>query len=157
MAKGQLSSEAKVICCACLLFISACFLPCIDRGPWTPSSDPPAFDFTAGWHFGLEILLLGWGGENNGVPWSANVFFALGLWCLWARLPRTASALGIVATGLGLTTWSLNWFARESDYHVMIGYYFWQGSLLVLAAGGLWASQREGQEPQVQKPDLRIV
>jgi hypothetical protein len=149
MAKGLQAAERKVIGWVCLLFLLACFLPCIDRGPATPSGDPGFPDFTAGWHFGLAILLLGWGGENNGVPWSANVFLVLGLLCLWARRPRTAAVLGVIASGLGLTTWSLNLFSREHDYHVLVGYYFWQGSLLVLAVGGMWASRRGAQGPKV--------
>jgi hypothetical protein len=147
MAKFQQPMEGKVIGWVCLLFLLACFLPCIDRGPETRSSDPGFLDLTAGWHFGLAILLFGWGGENNGVPWSANVFLALGLLCLSARLPRTAGVLGIIASGLGLTTWLLNLFSREHDYHVMVGYYFWQGSHLVLAAGGLWASRSSRRWP----------
>jgi hypothetical protein len=53
-----------VIVCAWLLFTAACFLPCIDCGPAVPCSDPGWPDFTAEWHFGLEILLFGWFGGN---------------------------------------------------------------------------------------------
>jgi hypothetical protein len=77
--------ERTVIGLVCLLFLLACFLPCIDCGLEFPSSDPGFPDFTAGWHFGLLILLFGWSGGNHGVPWSANVFLALGLLCLWFR------------------------------------------------------------------------
>ena|SRR5947209_10093590 len=140
MAKLQKALERKVIGVVCLLFLLACFLPCIDCGPEVPSSDPGFPDFTAGCHFGLAILLLGWDGGNNGVPWSANVFLALGLLCLWVRQSRAAGVLGVMASGLGLTTWLLNSFPRAHNYHVLFGYYFWQASQLVLAAGGLWAS-----------------
>jgi hypothetical protein len=60
--------------------------------------------------------------------------------------------LGIVASGLGLTTWSLNWFSRPHDYHVMVGYYCWQASQLVLAVGALWAAQAALREPKPAAP-----
>jgi len=147
MAIPVKTPERTVIGWVCLLFLLACFLPCIDCGPEVPSSDPGFPDFTAGWHLGLLILLFGWSGGNHGVPWSANVFLALGLLCLWFRRYRTAGVLGIVASGLGLTTWSLNWFSRPHDYHVMVGYYCWQASQLVLAVGALWAGQAALREP----------
>jgi hypothetical protein len=141
MAKGAKALEGKVIGVVCLLFLSACLLPCIDCGPEVPSSDPGFPDFTAGCHLGLAILLLGWGGANHGVPWSANVFLALGLLCLFRRQPRAAAALGLLASCLGLTTWALNWFSRPHEYRVLAGYYFWQASLLALSGGALWASR----------------
>jgi hypothetical protein len=149
MANGQMVPEHKVIGLVCLLFLLACWLPCIDCGPEVPSSDPGFPDFTAGWHFGWVILLVGWNGGNHGVPWSANVFLALGLLCLWLRQPRAAALLGTVASVLGLTTWALNSFSRPHDYHMLVGYYFWQASLLVSAAGALWASRRSVQEAKV--------
>jgi hypothetical protein len=133
----------------CLLFLLACFLPCIDSGREVPSSDPGWPDFTAGCHFGLMILLFGWSGGNNGVPWSANVFLALGLGCLGFRRYRTAGVLGIIASALGLTTWLMNSFSRPHDIHPMVGYYFWQASQLVLAVGAFWASSTSLRESQV--------
>src|SRR5262245_15424348 len=118
MANGLERHQRLVIGLVGLLFLLACFLPCIDCGPEVPSSDPGFPDFTAGPHFGLEILLFGWSGGNNGVPWSANVFLALGLLCLWNRQPATAGALGILASALGLTTWLMNSFSRPHDIQV---------------------------------------
>jgi hypothetical protein len=142
MARGPNTPERKVTRAVCLLFLLACFLPCIDCRSEVPSSDPGFPDFTAGRHLGLMILLLGWGGGNQGVPWSANVFLALGLLFLGSRQPRPAAALGVIASGLGLTTWALNSFSRPHEYRMLVGYYFWQASLLVLAAGALWVSRR---------------
>src|SRR5882724_6709775 len=86
-----------VSCIVMGLYLSACFLPCIDSGPAVPvSSDLDFHVFDRGCHFGMEILLFGWSGGNNGVPWSANAFLALGLLCLWSRRLRVAVALGIV-------------------------------------------------------------
>lgn len=124
-----------------VLFILACFLPCIDGGPEVVSSDPGFPDFESGWHFGLEILLFGWGGGNNGVPWAANVFLAFGLVCLWSRWLRLAAVQGFIASLLGLTTW----WARRYDT-MMVGYYFWQASQLVLAGGALWAARSSMQQ-----------
>jgi hypothetical protein len=107
-----------------LLYLLACCLPCVDGGPAVAES----WDFEAGWNYGWVILLVGWEGGNNGVPWSANVFLAGGLLCLWKRRFRTALCLGIVASALGLTTW----WVRRYD-RLMIGYYVWQTSLLSLA------------------------
>ncbi|OWK38520.1 hypothetical protein FRUB_07640 [Fimbriiglobus ruber] len=94
-------------------------------------------DFERGWQFGLVILLGGWGGGNNGVPWSANVFLVAGVYSLADGRYRLAVALGFVASALGLTTW----WARPYDT-IMIGYYVWQASLLTLALGAVWVLRR---------------
>jgi hypothetical protein len=148
MANRVLAPERQVIVWVCLLFVLACFLPCIDCGEEVPSSDPGFPDFTAGLHFGLVILLLGWSGDNNGVPWSANVFLALGLASLGFRRYRTAAVLGIIASTLGLTTLALNRFSRSHDIEPLVGYYFWQGCQLVLAVGALWARQAVQPDPK---------
>jgi len=140
----------------CLLNLLACFLPCIDCGPGFQSSDPGFPDFEAGWNFGWQILLLGWGGGNNGVPWSANVFLALGLACLWKRWLRAAAWLGVLASLLGLTTW---WVRRFNT--LMVGYYIWQASLLVLAVGAALSVRKSKRKsgswplPEAQKQDLQ--
>jgi hypothetical protein len=109
-----------------ILYAWACLTPAIsDGGP--ASSD---LDFMSGPHCGLEILLFGWGGGNNGVPWSANVVLGLGLLALAGRRFRLACALGVVASALGLTTWWV-WGYRS----LRIGYFFWQASLVALAVG----------------------
>lgn len=84
----------------CLLYVLACILPCVDCGPALEGF----LDFEAGWNYGWQILLLGWHGGNNGVPWSANLFLAFGLACLWSNWLRSAFWVGIVASVLGLTT-----------------------------------------------------
>jgi hypothetical protein len=133
------------------LFGLACILPCIDGGPPIDSSgDVAGSDLFGerGRHLGLELLLLGWAGGNNGVPWSANVFLALGLGCLVLRRHRAATVLGVIASILGLTTW----WARRYDT-MMVGYYFWQASHFVLAGGALCAirtcgSRRRGSQTE---------
>jgi hypothetical protein len=121
-----------------LLYGVACLLPAIDCGPAVPSGDPGnVFDFESGGHLGLELLLFGWGGGNNGVPWSANVALALGLLGLWAGRYRDALLAGAVATALGLTT---SWVRGHNA--LLSGYYLWQGSHLALAVGAGWALAR---------------
>src|SRR5262245_51807458 len=112
MAKVGIGPEYKVIHAVYILFVLACILPCVDGGPRLPPSDLD-FDPYSGWHFGLAILLFGWGsGGNYSVPWSANVFLAIGLPFLAFRRYRTAAALGFIASALGMTTWTMNWFSR---------------------------------------------
>lgn len=111
-------------------YAAACMLPVVRLDDGIPTSD---LDFKNGSPIGLEVLLLGWTGGNNGIPWSANVFLILGLLCLWGGRYRRALTFGIAANVLGLTTW---WVVRYSP--LLIGYYFWQTSLLVLLAGAGW-------------------
>jgi hypothetical protein len=141
MADRFQSRRRKVVGMTCLLFLVACFLPCVDTGTRGPTGDPSFPDPSEGRPFGLVILLFGWGGGNHGVPWSANVFLALGLACLARDRARTAAALGAVASILGLTTWLLNSFSRPHNIDPLGGYYFWQASQFVLAGGALWASR----------------
>jgi hypothetical protein len=127
---------------ASMLYLLACFLPCIDGGPDTQSGDPGFLDFEAGWHFGLLILLFGWGWGKNLVPWSANLLLVLGLICLGRKRFRAAFWLGILASILGLTTWSLR---RHTP---MIGYYVWQASLLMMAISAAFATRKAQLQEQ---------
>jgi hypothetical protein len=125
------------------LFLLACVLPCVDCGPAVVCSMDLDFGyFDRGCHYGLEILLLGWTGGNNGVPWSANVFLWLGLVGLWVRWLRAAVSLGAIASVLGLTTW---WVRRYDT--LVVGYYVWQASQLVLVGGTIWAIRRSVSQP----------
>jgi hypothetical protein len=119
------------------LWLLACLLPCVDCGPAIPYGELDFGVFDRGSHVGLEILLFGWSGGNNGLPWSANLFLVFGLLCLWTRRLRRAVVLGTIASVLGLTTW---WVRRYDT--LMVGYYFWQSSQLVLVGGTIWAIRR---------------
>lgn len=139
----------------CLLFLLACFLPCIDCGSPLQIGEEQILDFDNGQHIGLGLLLFGWNGGNNGVPWSANVFLALGVACLWSRWFRAAFWLGILASLLGLTTW----WVRRFDTPI-IGYYVWQASLFILAGGAAFIHRKLTKETasppltETQKQDL---
>ena len=113
------------------LYLAACFTPAIYVDDGIPTSD---LDFKDGSPIGLIILLFGWTGGNNGIPWSSNVFLGLGLVALLARRPRAAFVLGTIASALGLTTLWV-WGSGR----LLLGYYLWQISLVLLAAGG-WAT-----------------
>jgi hypothetical protein len=117
----------RVLFFVAALYGAACFTPAIYVDDGCATSD---LDFRIGSPWGLEILLLGWGGRNNGIPWAANVFLLFGLAMFRARWFRTAFVLGIIASLLGLTTWWV-WGFRS----LLVGYYLWQASLIVLAVG----------------------
>jgi hypothetical protein len=140
------------ICLACLLYVAACVLPCIDGGEPVVDSDPGFPDFEAGPQFGILILLCGYTGGNNGVPWSANVVWALGLLCIWQKRFRPAAALGMVATALGLTT---HW-ARPGD-KLLAGYFFWQTSLLMVAVGPLIALRLVATETAAEPTESKMA
>lgn len=59
MPSAVKTPERAVIRWVCVLFVLACFLPCIDCGPEVPSGDPGNILPTARWQFGLLILLFG--------------------------------------------------------------------------------------------------
>jgi hypothetical protein len=131
-------------------YAAACMTPVVRLDDGIPTSD---LDFKNGSPIGLIVLLFGWTGGNNGIPWSANVFLALGLFCLWIGQYRRALALGIIANVLGLMTW---WVLRY--YPLLIGYYLWQSSLLILLAGSGWVCRRArrvpGAEPSTPQPSF---
>jgi hypothetical protein len=154
MANSYYTREGHVIWWSCILFVLACCLPCIDCGPDIQRGEGPAFpDFGKGWNYGWMILLAGYEGGNHGVPWSANVFLAIGLFCLWQRRHRLAGTLGAIATVLGLSTWFLNYFSRPYHYDVMVGYYFWQASHVVLFVGAFRAGRVASSMPRVDRAE----
>jgi len=125
-----------------LLYGLACLLPAIRCRAGAAPAD--GWDFEWGRHPGLALLLWGWGGGNNGAPWSANVALALGAWCLLAGRRRAALLGGVLAAVLGLTTW----WVRRSDT-LLVGYYLWQASHLALAAG---AARALARRPRPARP-----
>jgi hypothetical protein len=141
MGHDDIYQVANIGLTVAVLYALACFLPCVDCGPAVAHGDLDFSVFERGYHVGFEILLLGWSGGNNGVPWSANVFLALGWFCLWTRRLRLTAALGLIAVLVGLTTW----WARRHDT-LMVGYYFWQASHFVLFVGALWTLRRSARQ-----------
>ena len=115
----------RTVLTVAILYGLACLTPAIRVDDGKPSGD---LDFKIGTVPGLMILLFGWEGGNNGIPWSANVFLGLGLLALAGRRFRVACTLGSAATVLGLTT---VWVRGYKNLHV--GYFLWQASLATLA------------------------
>jgi hypothetical protein len=155
MSRGQDGRFARrVFWRACSLYLAACLLPCIDGTRHIDDSglapggrdDSPGFvDFEDGIHFGILILLLGATGGNNGVPWSANIFWALGLYCLRTRRMRLAAVSGAIASALGLTT-----YVVRSD-RIMVGYFFWQASLILVGVGAVLVHHKAESAAPEQK------
>jgi len=121
----------------CVFYFLACITPAIFVDDGIPRSD---LDFRDGSPFGITLLLLGWTRKDGVVPWSANFFLVLGLLALLVRFYRVTFVLGGVASALGLTTWWLWGYDR-----MLIGYYFWQSSLLLLTVGAGWEAWRQVQ------------
>lgn len=94
---------------------------------------------------GWAALLCGWCVNNvrDTVPWLANLPWLIGMICLLLKKYRLALGFGVAASLLGLTT--LFYFHPLSRQdHPLIGYYFWQASLLALAvAAGLGLAGRQ--------------
>jgi hypothetical protein len=141
MDQNERQFVTKVGLVAILLYALACLLPCTDGTGHGQGSDPGFPGLDDGWNFGILVLLFGWGFGKNGVPWSANPVWALGLWCLWKRRLWFALVLGSVATVLGLTTPRV-----RSDDAMMVGYFVWQTSLLLIPIGAAIALGRRKLE-----------
>ena len=113
------------------LYLAACCLPATDlgdsldfgtsdAGPYEPPAPSP------GWmHVVFGVM------SGKGLPaWSANIVLCAGVVCLILRRIGAATALGVAATVLGLTT--LTAFKYN---HVYSGYYVWQTSHTLFAVG----------------------
>jgi hypothetical protein len=112
------------------LYAAACVLPAVeylppthrDFGDITPYGSVP----------GIVALIFGIGSEAR-VAWSANVFFLAGWILLLCRRDTLAACCGLAAVVLGLTTWLF----VDDQMKLLVGYYFWQGSLGAFVAGAL--------------------
>jgi hypothetical protein len=129
------------------LYVAACCLPATTIGDLSLGavSDTPVKSSP---DVGLVHLLLGWLSGLQGLPaWSSNFVLWAGIVCLLRRRLRRAAVLGVAAALLGLTT--LTSFKHDGRY---IGYYLWQSSELVFAAGSillcLWARDGEIAAPR---------
>ena len=89
---------------------------------------------------GIAALLLGWLPPMT-VPWAANPLLLVGGILLLCRQAKAATYVGLAAAGLGVTTWGCHWMLGWKGLEA--GYYLWQASLVVFAAGAgaVWAWQ----------------
>jgi hypothetical protein len=119
------------------LYAAACSSPAVYVEGFPSTTGPkenPA-------RLGIVALLLGWSlglpGSNfsagfpSCVPWSANWFLFVGWGFLLANRFGTAAWLAAVATVLALATWA------TAVAHLLIGYYLWHASMLVLMIGAI--------------------
>lgn len=110
-----------------VLYIGACAAPVIHlKGEFLP------LKFT-----GLDALMYGWVPLFT-IPWSANIFLAVGWILLLCNQNKLALGFGIAATLAGLTTWA---FFQT----LLVGYYLWQTSLLALPLSALLMSRRSSR------------
>jgi hypothetical protein len=124
--------ESCVVWLTVTLYAAACCLPATTIGDYSGGalSDVPVNPLPGlGWHH----LVCGWLSGLQGLPaWSSNFVLWAGIVCLLERRLRKAAVLGVAAALLGLTT--LTSFKHDHRY---IGYYLWQSSELVFAAGSI--------------------
>lgn len=93
-------------------------------GFYIPACAVPAVgDYT-----GLAALLIGWF-PLFCIPWSANLLLVVGSIFLLCGRFKTAAWLGSFAALMALTTWGFGF------HHLLMGYYLWQASMVILAAG----------------------
>jgi hypothetical protein len=82
---------------------------------------------------GFLALALGWIPPST-VPWSANILVLIGWILFWRRKLSVALWFGVAAALAGFTA---PWLSDASMGTLLIGYYFWQGSLISFALGTL--------------------
>lgn len=126
------------------LYVAACVTPAV-YAPGFPSTHGPRDSPV---RLGVVALLLGWSlglpgtnfsaGFPSCIPWSANWFLFVGWGFVLANRFKTAAWLGAVASVLAATTWA------TALPHLLLGYYLWQSSMLVLLIGafGLFPSRQ---------------
>ena len=136
------SNPIIIVCFLTLsLYVAACLFPAVRLDDGTHSH----MSFSIGTPFGWQCLLLGWMVEP--AAWSANLFLLAGLIYLVCRRPGVATALGVVAALLGLTTLNV-----RPLQDMRIGFFLWGSSLESFAIGSfviwrwkLWAVSNAGR------------
>jgi hypothetical protein len=121
------------------LYIWACLLPVIYLDDGVPRGD---LDFKLGSPPGVVLLLVGWAGLTL-FPWLANLCLLIGA-ALWlADRERGAWWWARLAVVLALSSWFFVWPFKP--HRLLLGYYLWQWSTLLLAAAAWWAVRRAEQ------------
>jgi hypothetical protein len=125
-------SSRRILTITALLYAAACILPATDIGSFGGGalSDGPVDRSPT---FGWEHLLFGWMDYFRSLPpWTANFVMLAGAVQLQRARLGSATALGFLSVGLGLTT--LTSYKHDTRY---VGYYLWQSSQAALAIGSL--------------------
>jgi hypothetical protein len=139
-------NRANWIVLALVLFLVACAVPAIHLGKMDHAR---AHD-----EFGLKALLFGWIFLVGGNPaWLANPLLLAGMVCLACRRDVSAIVLGVAANLCALTTWLL---IDPTFGPLLVGYYLWQASCLVLSVGAFraWRMPATAGKPVAVDEDL---
>ncbi|QVL32727.1 hypothetical protein KIH39_02060 [Telmatocola sphagniphila] len=120
-----------------LLYAFACYLPAIQTfGPVGWGGGPNRVQV----HTGLYCLLLGWLPHPKiFVPWSANIFLLVGLIAFSRGGKKTAKICGIFGVCCGLGTFNL--LLNNDTNELLLGYYFWEASLIYFLVGTIFVSR----------------
>jgi hypothetical protein len=114
------------------LFALGCCMPAVDKARITDAGalqdSPLEGPFLL---VGLYDLIWGW--LSCHPAWLANPVLAVAVVLMWFGWRWCATAAGVLAAGLGLTTCNL--FKLAELYP---GYYVWEASQLVFAIGACW-------------------
>jgi hypothetical protein len=151
---GMARFMTAVVAAATALYVAGCCLPATDIGSLDGgalSDYPSEHQPTIGW----AHLAFGWFDFPRSLPaWSANFVLVAGMIYALRGRRGLAAALGILATVLGLTT--LFSYKHDGRY---IGFYFWQGSQVVFAAGAIvgWVLVRRCEKPSHQSLQMTGV
>jgi len=140
-----------VVAVAATLYLAACCLPATEIGSLNGWSDGPAPQWPT---FGWAHLAFGWLDFPHSLPaWSANFVLGAGMLCALRGGRGSASALGILAVFLGLTT--LTSYKDEGRY---IGFNLWVGSQMVFAGGttAIWVLSRWWKKTPIQALEQEI-
>ena len=121
------------------IYIAACACPAIEFSPEAPPKDFGDLRFLpdceAGPQFGITALALGWTSPWT-IPWCANLVLFGGLILLVCKRYYGALGFGIATALLGASTWALFDYDDRLQ-RLLVGYYLWQASLLVLPAAAI--------------------
>jgi hypothetical protein len=133
------------------LYSVACIEPAVeylppatrDFGDITPYGSVP----------GIVALIFGAGSEAR-VAWSANLFLLTGWILLLCRKDTLAVLSGLAAILLGLTTWLF----VDDRMKLLVGYYFWQGSMVAFTLGAVVIKSlpRQGRGGSGNMGDARL-
>src|SRR5947209_7060247 len=104
------------------LSTAACIAPAL----WTTSG--PIYGYV---NHGFLVLGWGWVPRFPGrspwsitLPWSANLFFVVGLFLLADKYDRMALFFGGAASLVGATIW----LAPSGSLRILLGYFLWQAA-----------------------------
>jgi hypothetical protein len=128
------------------LYVLALFCPAFLDDGWAIADGPPSTPCAiSGW----GALVLGWAWDRSIWAWFANLFLVAALLCFPKKRFGWACSCAYMGTALAATSW----FAGRP---LLIGYYLWQASFIVLAIGAHWAYLQHRREEDPHGPQNRL-